>query len=126
MKKLLIGILLCVTSFSYAECFNTKALAICIKGDGPCEWTEWEPCEVPICLTNESINIYSKVTQRYKVLTFKDESTFTEVLWKYFCIDQDGDRCNVRFRQYTENGSKQSQLYIEYNDIVWVYDITQE
>ena len=31
-----------------------------------------------------------------------------------------------KFRQYTENGTKQSQLYIEYNDIIWVYDITQE
>lgn len=126
MKKFLIIFLLGVASFSYAECFNTKALAICIKSDAPMEWTEWEKCEVPVCLNSDYVNIYSKVTQRYKVLTFKDESTLNEIIWKYFCIDQDGQRCNLMFRQYKENNTTQSQLYVEYNDIVWVYDITQE
>ena len=124
MKKIILALILGFISInSFALCFNTRAFSVKL-GDG--NWEEWEPVDAPVCIEDGKITIYTNLKQIYTIITSKTNTisdTDEEVI--LYCIDQDEDRCNVKYRHYRdENGKDQLQLYIIYRDIRWVYDIT--
>lgn len=88
-------------------------------------WSEWIKCNVKVYVNFDTdvITIYSSKTQVYRVISssdaYIDESNGVQV--KFFVIDQDGDKGTLRIR-VQDDGSY--QLYVDFADIMWVYNIT--
>ncbi len=89
-------------------------------------WTDWEKSDmlVTIDYDNDIVRIYSPRRQTYQITNYvrryTDSSGGSQV--EFYFIDQDGDRGSMRFRIET-NGN--SQLYVEFNDIMWVYNLVR-
>ena len=91
------------------------------------DWTDWYSCNIDVKIDwdNDYIIIYSNTPQRYVVTGYegqgKDSSGGTQA---YFdVIDQDYDRGAIRLRVET-NGN--SQLYVDFNNIGWVYNVRRQ
>lgn len=89
------------------------------------EWADWEESNVlcTIDVQTDRITIYSKETQVYDVIEKEEEVIDDEGDWTlpFICIDQDGGRCRIRLMKRAED--EQLQLYVDYNDMKWVYDV---
>ena len=85
------------------------------------DWSDWEKsrCLISIRLDREVINIYSEDTQEFDIygeIGEKEDENGSSIILS--CIDKNGLRCNVKFRR---QNSGVLQLYIEYNDLMYVY-----
>ena len=132
MKKLflLICLLLAITAVQ-AEVLKLQATSYAYKYQNDygywTDWTEWEYSSVLIVINtdNDRINIYSKTPQEYDIYDYEDsyrdkdggETTTLK------CIDADGVRCDVRIR-IERSGNR--QLYVDYSNIMWVYNIVNK
>jgi hypothetical protein len=89
------------------------------------EWSEWSESNVlcTIDVQTDRITIYSKETQVYDVIEEEEEVIDDEGDWTlpFICIDKDGGKCRIRLMKRAED--EQLQLYVDYNDIKWVYDV---
>jgi hypothetical protein len=93
------------------------------------KWSDWsEPEEAIILLTidvnNDRITVYSKETQIYEILEYKDKTTDEDGddVLSHYCLDKNGGKCFVKlFVLNSQN--KRKQLYVFYNDMQWVYNI---
>jgi hypothetical protein len=87
-------------------------------------WSSWEPSNIPMTIDfdNDFVIIYSTTKQVYKIIeyvrNYTDDSGGTQIEYRF--IDQDGDRGTMRLR-IERNGN--SQIYIEFSNIMWVYNI---
>ena len=94
----------------------------CIEDGKWTEWTEWQESDVTFCFDKEKnvVKVYTEEKQTYVIVEdngiHTDSSGGKQV--KYTVIDQDGDKGMIRFRE-EKNGNQ--QLYVEYDDIMWVY-----
>lgn len=73
----------------------------------------------------ERIDIYSNSTQQYDIYDYTgkiydDEGGTTQT---FKCIDADGMRCEVRFRQQYDG---QWHLNVDYADVMLVYNIQRK
>lgn len=88
------------------------------------EWTPWYNCDIDLKIDwdNDYIVIYSSTTQRYMVVDYEgqvqDSSGGTQSQFKV--IDQDSDRGYIRLRV---ESSGNSQIYVDFNNIGWVYNV---
>lgn len=87
-------------------------------------WGDWEASNVPISMNAEEgrIRIFSSEEQDYQVL--KDLGESEGVDWREYemkCMDNNGLICKVSFRKDYSDGVM--QLYIEYSDYIWVYNV---
>lgn len=129
MKKIisLIVLLLVVSVSTMAQSIRCTAYECAvgyIDGYGVVNWGDWEGCSVPISINmdEQRIRIFSKEKQDYQIV--ENEGERKDKNGKSFvmkCMDKNGLLCRVRLRQqvYPEG----TQLYIEYNDYTWVYNI---
>jgi hypothetical protein len=89
------------------------------------DWSDWAECSVlcTIDVQKDRITIYSKETQVYDVIEKEEEVLDDEGDWTlpFVCIDNDGGRCRIRLMKRAED--EQLQLYVDYNDMKWVYDV---
>lgn len=105
------------TEFSYKQLTNNGKWT---------SWSDWEESDmlVSMNLSNDVVVIFSPQTQRYKITqhvrNYTDTSGGKQAEYKF--IDQDGDKGSMRLR-VEKNGNY--QLYIEFSDIMWVYNIKQ-
>ena len=80
--------------------------------------------KVKIDLDDDIIVVYSEKLQVYRVIgdlgSYTDESGGKQQ--KFRIIDQDDDYGTLRLRIET-NGN--SQIYIDFADIMWVYNVTR-
>lgn len=89
-------------------------------------WSEWIKCDVPIefMMDDDMIVIYSNKTQMYAI--YEDMGTYNDrdggKQQGYYVLDQDLDKGTVRLR-ITRDGT--SQIYIDFNDVGWVYDVVR-
>lgn len=121
MKKLIILFLLLVPLTIKADdmWFKTSQLAIKISG----EWSDWIPVVVKIKVTEDKVTIYSDEVQIYKIKhEIEAPHDYRGEQIAYRVIDHEGDWGNLRFRKQN-NG--QLQLYIDFSNISWVYDINR-
>lgn len=86
-------------------------------------WSDWSICNIPIKfdLNSDVITIYSKKTQIYKV--YKSDSYVDsdgETVVRFYFIDQDLDYGHMRL-MIRSNGA--SQIYIDFKDISWCYNV---
>ena len=130
MKKLFLLIcLLATVTVAQAEVIKLQATSYAYKYQNGywTDWTDWEYTTVLIVVNtdNNRINIYSNTPQEYDIYDYgrthyDDDGGETTTLK---CIDADGLRCEVRIR-VERNGNR--QLYIDYNDAMWVYNIVNK
>ena len=89
-------------------------------------WTSWEDSDMLITInfSTDIVKIYSPVTQTYRITEFvrdfTDSSGGKQVEFNF--IDQDGDRGSMRLR-IERNGN--SQIYIEFANVMWVYNVVR-
>lgn len=128
MKRILIVImfgLFCVGAVqAQTQWFKATELAIKVVNNGNwTKWSDWESVDINIKfdLSNDLIIIYSQEIQIYKVLDQVKspyDSNGTQV--KFKVLDQDYDKGFLRLR--VENNGN-SQIYVDYADISWVYNV---
>lgn len=89
------------------------------------EWSDWESSniDVEIDLDKDIVIIHSKSLQVYKIIE-KLPAPYDKdgKQDKFRIIDQDMDRGTLRLRRQN-NGTL--QIYIDFNDISWVYNIVK-
>lgn len=129
MKKYCL--LFCLLFMSLFHCMSqtTRCVAYeCAMGaiseySGRVTWGDWHKCNIPISINMEEsrIRIFSNKEQDYQVVSDwedlyddKGESTYAK------CIDSDGLVCRVKIRKQYNVGF---QIYVEYSDLIWVYNI---
>ena len=130
MKRILIVImfgLFCVGAVqAQTQWFKATEFAVRVVNNGYwTKWSDWESVDINIKfdLSNDLIIIYSQETQIYKVLEQVKspyDSNGTQV--KFRVIDQDYDKGFLRLR--VENNGN-SQIYVDYADISWVYNVVR-
>ena len=128
MKKLytmLIVMLITIPCFAQTEYFTAYQYSskVMMNNGQWSNWLDWiaTDIDVKIDFDKAKIVIYSNEPQIYRLIE-EVEAPYNDggQQIKYRMIDQDGDYGSIRFRkQY--NGT--IQLYIDYADIKWVYNI---
>ena len=131
MKKYLL-ILLCFISISgYAQVqwYRTTQYAEATIINNCYYWGDWESSNMRLCIDidNDRIIVYSPRIQIYQVYgvynngqPYVDDSGGTNI--KFYVIDQDYDRGNIRLR-VEKNGN--SQIYIDFSNVAWVYNVVR-
>lgn len=91
------------------------------------DWSDWEDshCLVNINLDRDEINIYSSTPQEFTIYKYEEDSIYDndggEQL-KLYCVDDDGLRCHVRLRIHEDS----LQLYVDYDDVTYVYNLIEK
>ena len=88
------------------------------------DWSAWESTSVLIVinLSTERVTIYSELKQEYDIYNSSDteyKSDGSEII-TLSCVDADGIQCEMRIRKQSDG---QVQLYVDYADISWVYNV---
>lgn len=130
-KFLLLFIALFTLSFTSLNAqiryFRTTAFAKAQVVDGTYYWSDWEKSDMRVTVNMNTyvITIYSPSVQVYKVTKAKREYRDTKggYTYEFAVIDQDQDRGTLRMRTQSDG---QGQLYIDFSNIAWVYDITSD
>lgn len=133
MKKFLIVMLLSfVGLFTSAESLWFRAYNYAIKykteynRNNSSGWSAYEKCNVNIefKMDEDMIIIYSNKTQIYAI--YEDAGEYTDreggKQQGYYVIDQDYDKGMIRLR-IARDGT--SQLYVDFNDVGWVYNVVR-
>lgn len=129
MKKLILLLfLLCNINIGFANdiyWFKATEFSIKMKHNGYWQdWTDWQDCdiEVKFDFNNEKITIYSNEVQIYRIIShIKQDSDGSGGTADTFKVkDQDGRRGQLRLRQQSDG---ERQIYIDFNDVSWVYNI---
>ena len=131
MKKLLLILLLFVgigINTTYAQIYRYQTTCFAIKQVNSYgywgEWSNREPSDMLITLNFDKslVKIYSPITQTYIIKeyigSYNDNGGGAQAEYKF--VDQDGDIGILRLR-IDNNGN--SQIYIEFNNIMWVYGV---
>ncbi|WP_140392810.1 hypothetical protein [Parabacteroides sp. An277] len=116
---------------THAQSFRLKAFGISYKvkdsWGGWSDWTDWKACNIDISVNfnTHRILIFSKETQDYAISEMLPTARYDEngksVVMR--CVDDDGLICILRLRsQYHPD---MIQLYIEYSDMIWVYNVEE-
>ena len=142
MKQLILSLLILLQTITigneihyfYLErgCYSYRTTGFAYKeaitiGESWGEWSEWMASNIPVTinLDDDVIIVYSKMRQTFRILRYvgeyPDDMGGEQYEWK--AIDQDNDRCRIRFR-VDINGKR--QLYIEYANIKWVYNLKKK
>ncbi len=132
MKKLMLVLIIGLVAFSvYGQnviklrttdfCYQTKSE---YSGEW-LGWSNWQSVNilVVIDLSKLQIIIYSEALQVYDIVESFDiryNSDYDEI-YEFRAIDQDGIYCGIRFIIGDDSGRK--QLYIDYSDMSWVYNV---
>jgi hypothetical protein len=132
MKKIIVTFLflfglMCVSHVdAQTYYYKTFQFAYKVKTDSGIwsNWSDWESSDMLLTINMDTdvITVYSSHKQVYKVLD--DEGSYTDESGgkqqKFYVVDQDGDFGYVRLR-IEKNGN--SQVYVDFGDIMWVYNV---
>lgn len=133
MKKFLLALLMFVgvATVANAQVVKYRSTDFAIKtqrSNGSwTEWSDWQSCQVLVVVNfnNSTVQIYSQETQEFdiieKVSDWHNDGDGGQQ-FEVACVDKDGLRCNMRFRKQNDG---QLQLYIDYRDCMYVYNIVQ-
>lgn len=128
MKKFIIAILICFTTFAAsAEVLKFRTTSYTYKTNNGYRWSDWKPYQnsnmlVAIDLSNDIVVIDSPKRQIYTVYSYEgsytDRDGDTTIVFKF--VDQDGDYGKMRLVQ---RRSGKSEIYIDFANIIWVYSV---
>jgi hypothetical protein len=131
MKKFLIVLLLAmgIATTAEAQVMKYRATDVAfryeISSGNWSNWSDWEKSSVLVVLNlnNATVQIYSQETQEFDIVGSVSDWTSDSKGGQQFevsCVDKDGKRCHMRFRK---QGDGQLQLYVDYSDFMYVYNI---
>lgn len=87
------------------------------------EWSDWVNSSVLVVvdIDKDVIRIYSEEPQEFDILYAEDtyDSEYNAMLMCQ-CVDADGVECQLRIRANTDGTL---QLYVDYSNIMYVYNI---
>lgn len=130
MRKI-IAITLMLFSFTFVlnaqtQWYRTTAFAQASVNYGIYTWGNWENSNMRMCIDWDRgfIAIYSPTMQKYAITKYISKWTDSDGAeqTKFQAIDADGDVCTIRFRIPL---SGKSQLYINFSNIAWVYNVVK-
>ncbi len=129
MKKMMMVIAFLFTVMSMnAQTYKFKTTAVAYKElgrNGWTKWTDWYRTEMLVVISNDRdvISIYSETPQEYDILEYQgEENDRNGRSYKYLCVNEDGLKCGIRLRAQRD-GSR--QLYVDFNNAMWVYDLRE-
>lgn len=124
MKKILITFVLLLTALlSFGQSSSYLRAESFKIGDryssGKIVWDEstTTPCDILIKLDDNSVTIYSKERQIYKVISM---TTNSNQGGQWYCVDNKGFNCNI-YLISLKNLPGKLALGVEYSDYVWYY-----
>ncbi len=131
MKKILLifALIIGCAFAANADVFKYKSTAISMRtlnDNGRwSNWSDWEDCSVLVVINidKDQINIYSAEPQEFDIYEAGDgfeRDAGNGETWTLKCVDADGLRCEVRIRVQDDG---QCQLYVDYSDLSYVYNI---
>ena len=126
---LILILLLGISSPLMAEVFKLTTTTVAFKHYNEAikrwsDWSEWEPCSVLVVINADTdrIDIYSKETQQFDII--EDEGSEPDEeggeIMSWYCVDADGMRCRIRYRI---DKDQEMQLYVDYSDFMYVYNV---
>ncbi len=131
MKKLIVilALILGCALASHADVYKYKTSSIALRSVNSygnwTDWSDWEDCSVLVVINTDKdlITIYSAERQEFDV--YDGGNGFVRdagggQTWTLRCVDVDGVRCEVRIRIQSDG---QYQLYIDYSNLSYVYNI---
>ena len=131
MKKNLLLIFFLITTLSFSQTYKDRAIEFAYKNEDNygnwTDWSEWNECNIIIVsnLEKMTFTIYSKETQEFDIVDFLpkkyDKDGFE--IFEMVCIDKNGVKCHIRQRFLNKNSSPRSQLYVDYSNIIYVYNL---
>jgi len=129
MKKIMMALALLIAAVSVnAETYKFKTNAFALKqrtNYGWTEWSDWEHSDMLVVINSDRdvINVYSQSTQEYDIVEYLGEEKDRDGRSvKFLCVNEDGLRCHIRLR-IQNDGSE--QLYVDFNDVMWVYSMVE-
>ncbi len=88
------------------------------------DWSKWEASDMLVVINQDKdrITIYSRKMQEYDIYDYEGEEDdrYGGTTISYRCVDDDGLRCGIRLRVQADGSL---QLYVDYNDAMWVYGL---
>lgn len=131
MKKtlLILGLLIGLYSQSFTQIYNYTAYSFNWKyknesRDYWYDWQGWTTCDIDIIINanDNKVKIFSEKYQEYKILIFQGNETTIEgdEISAFYCVDLRGTTCRIRL---VSRQSGSSEIYIDYNDMKWVYSV---
>lgn len=129
MKKFLIALILVVLTAvsASAQTIRFRTTSYTSKEYTAYGWTNWKPYQssdmlVTMNLDTDIVTIYSPRKQIYKIISCEGEyiDNDGEPVLLYRFIDQDGDIGTMKLMQ---RRSGKSEIYIGFNNIIWVYSV---
>ena len=134
MKKFLFVLMLMLgfvftSANAQVQYYRTTAYAEARVYNGTYVWSDWQKSDMTLVinLNTDVITIYSPRIQIYQVYgtanngnAYTDSSGGTNI--KFYVIDQDGDRGEVRLR-IERNGN--SQIYVDFNNVAFVWNVVR-
>lgn len=133
MKKFILFLLLfCFSIGITAQTYKYRATQYAYKTTNRygvwSNWSDWQNVSilVVVSLDREKINIYSQTTQEYDIYDAGNDWVSDNEggrTWTLKCVNADGLRCEVRLRSQRDS---QLQLYVDFSDMMWVYNIEQK
>lgn len=129
MKRFLLSLVMIFTvTCAFSQIFTYRSTAFAYKtnsGYGWSDWSSWQSSSVKITINfnTDIITIYSPTTQRLKAVAgpneYVDASGGSNAAFR--CYDMvDNCYCELRLRQES-NGN--SQMYLTYSNIMYVYNV---
>ncbi|MBQ8672737.1 MAG: hypothetical protein IJ511_01565 [Bacteroides sp.] len=132
MKKLFLSLLFGVfamTCLAQVTKYRATSFAFKYQQDNGVwtDWTDWKDSSVLIVVNFDKnvVNVYSETPQEYDIYDSSSEVTTDSEggkTWELKCVNEDGARCHLRFRKQSDG---QMQLYVDFNDASWVYNIVE-
>lgn len=129
IKRIILTIIMCLSISATANAetiwYQAYQYAQASVYNGNYTWSDWKPSTVKMKIEwdNDFIVVYSPKIQTYKILTcvepmHADSKGGAECKFRF--IDGDGDRGTLRLRI---GPSGEAQVYINFSNIAWVYNV---
>ena len=129
MKKIMMVFAFLLTVMSMdAQTYKFKTTAFAYKTLGHygwSRWTDWEQSSMLVVINadRDVITVYSQDPQEYDIIDYQGEERDSNgKSIRYLCVNEDGLRCNIRLRKQYDGSI---QLYVDFNDVMWVYSLTE-
>ena len=129
MKKIMMVFAFLLTVMSMdAQTYKYKTTAFAYKtlgNHGWSRWTDWEQSSMLVVINadRDVITVYSQDPQEYDIIDYQGEERDSNgKSIRYLCVNEDGLRCNIRLRKQYDGSI---QLYVDFNDVMWVYSLTE-
>lgn len=90
-------------------------------------WSKWEASDMLVVIdqNKDRITIYSRKVQEYDIYSYdgEEDDRYGGTTISFRCVDENGLRCGIRLRVESDGSL---QLYVDYNDMMWVYGIRRK